>query len=532
MSNESIRGMSRRELLSLIGAVAGSAASYRAMAAMGVAPESTYTGQPQLHGAKPGSSVLVLGAGLAGLVAAYELRKAGYAVQLLEYNARIGGRNWTLRGGDVYTELGGYTQKCEFDPGLYLNPGPWRIPYHHYAVLDYCRRFGVALEPFVQLNHNAYLHSPAAFGGQPQRYHHIATDFRGHVSELLAKVTAKGALDAPVTKEDKEKLIEALRAWGALDKDLSYVEGMLTADCRGYGREPGGGVGAAPLPSKPLDLHTILDSGLWRGMLIHNQYLFQTTMFQPVGGMDRISHAFEREIADIVKYNAKVVSLQQDDKGVTASYVDARSGGDAQQARADWCVCTIPATVLGQMSRLDVSTEKAAAIAALNYEASIKVGLQFKRRFWELDEHIYGGISYTDLPIAQIGYPNYGYQSAGKGVLLGAYTFGPNAYEFTAMTPAQRVQAAVEQGAKIHPQYKAEFENGIAVGWHRVPWILGCAGEWTEEKRAQHYDNLAAMDGRIVLAGEHVSYLPAWQEGAILSSLNAIERLHQRAVAA
>ena len=103
------------------------------------------------------------------MTAAYELGRAGYRVQVLEYNNRAGGRNWSLRGGDVYTELGGATQRCEFDAGLYLNPGPWRIPYHHHAILDYCRRFGVALEPFIQLNHNAYLHSTAAFGGKPQR---------------------------------------------------------------------------------------------------------------------------------------------------------------------------------------------------------------------------------------------------------------------------------------------------------------------------------------------------------------------------
>ena len=76
----------------------------------------------------------------------------------------------------------------------------------------------------------------------------------------------------------------------------------------------------------------------------------------------------------------------------------------------------------------------------------------------------------------------------------------------------------------------AEFDNGIAVAWHRMPFTLGCAGDWTEKARAEHYDNLCQIDGRIVLAGEHASYIPAWQEGAILSSLDAITRLHERVV--
>jgi len=97
------------------------------------------------------------------------------------------------------------------------------------------------------------------------------------------------------------------------------------------------------------------------------------------------------------------------------------------------------------------------------------VGLQFKRRFWEEDEQIYGGITYTDLPIANIGYPNSGYFSAGKGVLLGAYIFGLDALEFTGMTPQQRVQKAVEYGSLIHPQYRQEFENGVAVAWLARP---------------------------------------------------------------
>jgi monoamine oxidase len=116
-------------------------------------------------------------------------------------------------------------------------------------------------------------------------------------------------------------------------------------------------------------------------------------------------------------------------------------------------------------------------------------------------------------------------------VLLGAYLYdGPNAYEFTALAPAERVRRAVAFGAKIHPQYETEFENGIAVAWHRSPFTLGCASDWSDQARIDHYENLCAIDGRLVLAGEHASYLPAWQEGAILSALNAIERLHRRAV--
>lgn len=526
-----LTSLSRRDLLTFIGATAGSAVMYQAMTSLGFAAESGYKGRVKLEGDPKGASVLVLGAGLAGMTAALELRQAGYKVQILEFNGRAGGRNWTLRGGDSFTELGGVTQKCEFDEGLYINPGPWRIPYHHNGLLDYCKRLGVALEPFQQLNHNAFLHSTEAFGGKPQRVRDIKTDFQGHVSELLAKVTQKGKLEQAVSKEDQEMLLEALRSWGALDKDYAYTTGMTSAEFRGFKKDPGGGLGAAPVPGDPIGLQDILKSGLWGDLANFGLYEFQTTMFQPVGGMDMIGKAFAKQVGDLITYNAKVTKIDQGEKGVTVTYEDTEKTGVTQQVSADWCVCTIPLTILSQID-ISVGSPMKAAIEAVPYASSVKVGLQFKRRFWEEDELIFGGVSYTNLPITQISYPSTSFNTQGKGVLLGCYTWnGPNSYEFTSMSPQDRVKKAVEYGAQIHPQYNSEYENGISVAWHRVPFTLGCAGDWSDEARTEHYDNLCQIDGRIVLAGEHASYIPAWQEGAILSALDAITRLHKRVIA-
>ncbi|NID17003.1 flavin monoamine oxidase family protein [Luteibacter yeojuensis] len=529
MGNDGSASMTRRDLLRMIGLAGGGALMYQAMTGLGFAAESPYRKPPPLQGTGRGS-VLILGAGLAGLVAAYELGKAGYKVQVLEYNARAGGRNWTLRGGDEYTELGGYRQRCRFDEGQYFNPGPWRIPYHHAALLDYCRRFGVALEPFVQVNHNAYLHGESAMGGKPQRMREVQADFNGGVSELLAKVAGKGGLDDQVSKEDKEMLLEAMRGFGGLDNDYRYVAGHACNSRRGYAKDAGAGPDGAPVFSQPVGLHDVLGSHLWKSLGISGMYEFQTTLMQPVGGMDAIGKAFLREIRpDVIRYNAKVTRVAQDERGVTVNYEDTTKPGHLRQATADWCVCTIPLSILSQIP-IQVSEAKVAAIGAVPYWGSVKVGLQFRRRFWEEDEAIYGGITATDLPIGMISYPSHGFGTR-KGVLLGAYTLFLEAYRYTAMDPAERIRRAVEDGTKIHPQYAREFENGMAVAWHRSPGTLGCFGGWTEEARAKHYADICSMDGRIVLAGEHASYLPAWQEGAILSSLSAIDALHRRAVA-
>ena len=532
MSADAGAGISRRRLLTMIGLSAGTTAMYQAMHSLGFAAESGFRDPIRLGAAPPGASVLVLGAGMAGLVAAYELRNAGYRVQVLEYNNRAGGRSWTLRGGDRYTELGGDTQECRFDPGLYINPGPWRLPHHHRGMLSYCKRLGVALEPFVQVNYNAYVHSSKAFGGKPQRWRTVKADYHGHVAELLAKATQSRVLDAEVTAEDRAILLDSLRFWGALNKDFKYVKGADSNDRRGYLRDPTGGLTARPELSEPVTTSDLLKSGLWAALPIAEWYDMQTTMFQPVGGMGKVGEAFARELAPLIRYNAKVVDITQDQQGVRATYEDTAAGSVRQSAQADWCVCTIPLSILGEIP-MNVGAPMIRAIAAVPYATSVKVGLQFKRRFWEADEQIYGGITYTDLPIGQISYPSSGFFGDGKGVLLGAYIWDVlNSMEFTSMAPAERVAKALEYGSRIHPQYREEFDNAIAVAWHRVPGALGCFGLWTDASRAEHYDNLCQIDGRIVLAGEHASYLPAWQEGAVTSALDAIDRLHRRALAA
>jgi len=528
MTNES--GQTRRDLLTKIGKVGGAAAMYQAMTALGYAAESRFSGPPKLSGARAGASVLVLGAGLAGMLAAYELTKAGYKVQVLEYQNRPGGRNYTVRGGDKIVELGGATQNVSFAPGNYLNPGPWRMPHHHRTLLHYSKAFGVELEPFIQFDHNTFVHRTDAFGGKPQRFKELAVDFKGNVAELLAKALNAGSLDGKVTAEDKAKLLEAMREWGVLDKNMAYTSNLMTSGQRGFDRPPGGGVGGAPLPSTVNGLTDVLSSHIWTQMNFFFSYTMQTTMFQPKGGMDMVGKGFAKQVGHLIRYNSKVTSIAQDDKSVTASWEDAVTGQKGSTT-ADFCVCAMPASILGQ-TELQVSAAKIAAIKALPYSNPMKIGLEMKRRFWEEDYHIYGGHSFTNQPIGLVSYPNDNFFTDKSGVLV-TMSSGAGGYELIGMTPEQRIEAALAQGSVFHPaEYRKEFVTGASFPWSRMPWVLGSCARWTEETRAEHYQNLVALDGRIVLAGEHASYYGCWMEGALLSSLDAITRLHQRALAA
>ena len=215
--------MSRRRLLTMVGLSAGSTAMYQAMHSLGFAAETNFPRPIQLSTAPKGASVLVLGRRYCRAGRRLRIAQRRLPVQVLEYNARAGGRNWTLRGGDRYTELGGDTQECRFDPGHVHQSGSMALPYHHRGMLSYCKRLGVALEPFVQINHNAYLHSRKAFDGKPQRLRTVKADlrwpYRGAVGQGHSKPTA---LDADVTAEDRANLLDsALRSERRARQELS-----------------------------------------------------------------------------------------------------------------------------------------------------------------------------------------------------------------------------------------------------------------------------------------------------------------------
>jgi monoamine oxidase len=176
----------------------------------------------------------------------------------------------------------------------------------------------------------------------------------------------------------------------------------------------------------------------------------------------------------------------------------------------------------------DFSGEFARAMRQVAYEPTGKMGLQFGRRFWEEDDFIYGGHSYTDF-FGNISYPSYGYQGQ-KGVILGYYNFGGTAIRVSDMNQAGRVEYALQNGERLHPgQYREHFETGFSVAWHRVPYSLGGWANWSSTARQEAYPILNEPDGRIYLAGEHLSYLTGWMAGAIESAWQQLEKIHQRA---
>ncbi|MBT8078546.1 MAG: FAD-dependent oxidoreductase [Gammaproteobacteria bacterium] len=536
-------GIARREFLTSVGRAVGGAAMLRTMAAMGigtvaaacgsssagssgtpVAPPAPAPAPPGMQSPRPGDwdanvgvgkSVVILGAGIAGMTAAWEMAKLGYSCTILEATARAGGRNRTIRGGDTVVETDS-TQACTFDadPDLYFNPGPARISHHHEFLLGYCREFGVALETFVNDNHAALIHSSNAFNGQATIARRLHADTRGYIAELLALAVNQGALDQELTATDKTNILAMLQQYGDLDAARNYV-GSSRA---GFpGQEDAGGRQRGELLN-PLQLSDLLaDTFLQLRQDFAHGLEQQPTMLQPVGGMDQIALAFESRVAANIVYQAQVTEIRKVTDGARVIYQD--EFGASFTVDADYCLCTIPATVLRDIPN-DFSVNHQAAITGFAYTSAGKIAFQ-SRRFWEADHNIYGGISWTDQDITQLWYPNNGFGQT-NGIIVGAYMFGGVAGDnFANQTPQGRITSSTTQGSNVHAEYAAEVSRGIGVAWPKVPFQLGAWG--TSDPGI-----LLTADDNIFFAGEHLSILQGWQEGAILSAYHAIDLVVQR----
>ncbi|ETX02885.1 MAG: hypothetical protein ETSY1_01980, partial [Candidatus Entotheonella factor] len=314
----------RRRFLEMVGIAGGAAALYETMTTLGLIniPEA-WAGPLELpKNIGKGKTVLILGAGIGGLTAAYELTKAGYQCEIIEAQNRAGGRSLTARRGTVIEEEGDgqrppTRQVCQFDEGLYLNMGPGRIPYHHERALYYAKTLNVALEVYVMETTANLFQTDDAFDGKAQINRRVANDTRGYIAELLAKAVNKGALDDELSGKDKQKLKEKLL-------DLLEVFGSLNSDDNSYTGSTRSGCAVEPLtvtqpcePPKPLSFEHLLNSEFWRNSFYQPvDYLWQPTLFQPVGGMDKLVEGFKRKIGQLIRYQSVVQKIELKDDGV------------------------------------------------------------------------------------------------------------------------------------------------------------------------------------------------------------------------
>lgn len=522
------QSVSKREFLEACAAVGGVSALMTALDGWGIGMASAQEAPPELSGSANGTRVLILGAGLSGMTAAYELGQRGYDCQILEARPFAGGRCQSSRAGFTTTEVDGSTRTCEFDDGLYFNHGPWRVPSYHHAVFHYVRKFGVPMEIMVQENDLGYLQYDNADGplaGQRVRRRAVKADMRGYTAGLLAKLTDQGALDDELTNQDKEQLVDYLVREGFLDaRDLSYKgtkhRGITDFSAMGGGTTP-----------EPYAFEDVLRSGLGNSFQAVTTIDHPHTMYQPVGGMDQIARGFERNLGDIVTYNAEVQELRQDDNGVRVPYRDTATG-ETKVATADYCITTIPLGILVKLPT-DLSDRCKEAMAAPGKMTVGKLALQMNRRFWEEDDDIYGGSSSRGIPGHTVIYPSYGYFGK-KGIIKSAYPIGYPAIAFSELSLDEQVAQALERSEPIHPgQFQKHYDGkAFSIAWHKTRYTEAGWSTWSPPDRQNQLPVLREPQGRVYFAGDYISGLAGWQVGAIEAAWAQIEQVHARTMAA
>ena len=517
--------VTRREFLSLLGAYGGTSAVLRAGTALGLLPVASQAAELSLlNVAGAGKRVAVLGTGISGLAAAWELTKAGYDCTVLEASHRAGGRVFTVRAGTVVDEIGNY-QRCEWDdePHMYFNAGAARIPSIHRNVLAYCKELGVDLEIFVNEGKTAWVQDDGVLGGKPIRNTDFSSSLHGFIAEMLAKALSTTELNSEFTESEIETLLGMLRSFGDLNEDMLY-QGSIRA---GYAS---GGFLDHGSKKDIIALRDLLQSRLLSSVMVTTQEGTGSgpVLMQPVGGMDRLIYGFANRLGERIRFNAPVRSVMVRDNGVEIAY---EQDGQQQLLQADYCFNCIPSHLMTGIP----NNFPEAYVQALKYirrGEAYKAAFQAKQRFWE-DEDIYAGITWVNAPIQQIWYPPQGIHK-NKGVILAAYNYGGGMY-YTRMTQAQRVEELLVHGEKVHANYRQMVEKPITVAWHRMNHMLGCSarwsrsfGGWSQDEEDMYHLLRQPVNGRHYMIGDQITQHSAWQESAIQSAHYALADLDAR----
>lgn len=451
--------------------------------------------------------ILVLGAGMAGLVAAWELRRRGFRVTILEAQARVGGRIQTLRE--------------PFSEGLYGEAGAMRIPRAHDLVLHYVERFGLPAIPFQMENPSTYV----AFGGACIRRGEFDTARHAGEFELQPDET-----DLPIgTRWEREiaPLLATIDAHG----DLGWEEVARTYDqysLAEFLESRGWSQGAIELWGLLTHMEPFMNSAFLEVLREEAGRWFTDVVTIP-GGMDRLPAAFLADLRDAIRYGMRVIAIEQHPGGVR---VRCRTIAAEHTFEGDRAVITIPFSLLRHIEITPaLSRGKQRAIRTLSYDAATKIFFQCRRRFWEEDEGITGGGSVTDLPVRTIYYPPSppGAAPGGRGILLASYSWAEDARRWGTLAPEERLAQALENVEAIHPAVRQEFELGASKVWHQDEFAGGAYALFEPGQQTHLYRHIIAPEGRLHFAGEHASLAHGWIQGAVESGLRSVAEILERA---
>ncbi len=491
------RHFSRREFLKsgvLAAALSGSA-SLRALA---------FDQQP-LQRKGPAKKVIVVGAGLAGLSAGYELTQAGHDITILEAQLRPGGRVLTLRE--------------PFSDGLYAEAGAARFHETHDFTLRYVQLFNLPTDPFAPSElasvHVSRGQRIARHPGQPRQLSEYPASITAGLTEDEKRIGLDGMWDKYVDSILKQMSDPAGPDWlpAALTKydGVNFREFLLDR-----GASPSATVALWGAEGTSEEF-----SALWMLRIMALDQKAQKT-YKIRGGTDLLPKAFAARLAEKILYGAPMVRIEHDDRGVRVFFSQA---GTQRSLSGDYLVCAIPFTVLRD---IDVSPpfspQKRRTIQELPYASASRVFLQCRKRYWR-DEG-FSGFGSAD-PLGEVWQPTFD-QPGTRGILV-SYQRSRHSREVTEMSESERIRFTLEEMNRVFPGIFAYFEGGTSKCWDEDPWVRGA---WTHFRPGQmlaQLPHIAPPEGRVHFAGEHSSAWNSWMQGALESGNRAAREVNEAA---
>ncbi|MEM1117521.1 MAG: NAD(P)/FAD-dependent oxidoreductase [Bacteroidota bacterium] len=445
--------------------------------------------------------VVVVGAGVAGLIAAYELRTQGHEVTVLEAQMRSGGRILTVR--DPFAE------------GLHAEMGAARIPENHDLTLRYARQFGLELDPFYPTS-GAEVHliqgqRVLVPHGTPPDYsgvdHSLDLGDFGSMEEVMERL---GPAMGPAMEASGDVRTPGWPSPASLRYDGLSINDFL--------RQQGLSDDALDVLQIGIEPHsaTKAPSALWVLSYFADD-VGHPPRLKIQGGNDRLPAAFAAELAEHIHYGAPVVRIAQDDGGVRAT---VRGTGGQFEVEGDALVCTVPFPVLRRVEADPAfSPEKRRAINELHYAAVTRCAVQVRERYWDPAT---SGFGLTDHA-AEVWHPSWDRPGA-RGILQ-SYMRGDLARRASGLDDDARRDLVLDQLEDVHPGIRDHAEGMVTKVWHEDEWAGGAHQLAQPGQFEAHFHAAMRPEGRVYFAGEHVSPWPGWIQGALHSGLRAVAEI-------
>lgn len=447
--------------------------------------------------------VLVIGAGLSGLAAAWELKKAGHEVSIIEARERPGGRVSTIRE--------------PFADGLYAEEGAAAYSNTYTYALKFIDEFG--LEKI-----------PLSLPETPVIY---------HLNGQMIKVKPGESVNWPydLTAEEKKLgpfglvqkyILETLP--GEIGKpDMWDQEPLVHLDqlsLERYLKKQGASEGAiklirntqwfAEVPGKTSGLSmAVSDAGLFMG----------SAPFILKGGNDTLPREMAKRLKENISYNTVVKQVADNGNEVS---VMASQNGTVKNFKADKVIATFPLKVLGKIDfEPALSADKKKAIKDVPVINLTRTYMQVDHPFWMEDG--VSGMAFTDLPVGNITPLVNSNGVAGNPAILESMVAGASAEKIETQGLDKTISKMKSEMKKLYPAIDEHFMKGHVKGWSNDPYALGGPSWPAPGDVTTHLKNLQQAHGNIHFAGEHTSILRSTMEGALRSGVRAAREIHENA---